>query len=231
MIDITIHRHILLSILKDLYQDTIVAPWLGFKGGTALYFFHGLNRFSVDLDFNMLVSEKNFDPKKIEKILAKYMSIKDYNSKEHTYFFLGAYRETHRNVKVEISKRPFADKYEVQNLYGISVTTMAKPYLFAHKLCAIHDRKVLANRDLFDAHFMFERGFPIAAEVIQQRTGLTLAGYFQTLIDYIPKSIQKSGVLHGLGDLLDTKTKQWAKTKLVQELLFYLKSYMPTGDV
>ena len=57
MIDINSHRPILLGILKDLYQDRTVASWLGFKGGTALYFFHGLNRFSVDLDFNLLINK------------------------------------------------------------------------------------------------------------------------------------------------------------------------------
>jgi len=225
MIDMNIHRRILLNILKDLYQDTIVAPWLGFKGGTALYFFHELNRFSVDLDFNLLIDEKDFDSKKIEAILKRYITIKDYSAKKHTFFYLGSYRETHRNVKIEISRRSFNDEYEIQNLYGISVKTMTKPYLFAHKLCAIHDRKVLATRDLFDARFMFMKNFPIADEIIKVRTGLSIERYFEELTHYIPKHLPKEGILHSLGDLLDEKTKEWAKEKLVQDLVFYLKSY------
>lgn len=226
MIDIAIHRSILLGILKDIYQDTIVSPWLGFKGGTALYFFHGLNRFSVDLDFDLLIDEKDFDPKKIEEILKKYMTIKDHSLKRHTFFYLGSYRKTHRNVKVEISReRGFHNEYETEDLYGISVKTLAKPYLFAHKLCAIRGRKILASRDLFDAHFMFEKHFPLAEEIIEVRTGLSVRKYFDELVDYIPNHLPKSGVLHGLGELLDEETKQWAKAKLVKELLFFLRSY------
>lgn len=226
MIDINVHRRILLGILKDLYQDKIVAPWLGFKGGTALYFFHDLNRFSVDLDFNLLIDEKDFDSGKIEEILKKYMTIKEHSSKRNTFFYLGSYRETHRNVKVEISKRSdYPDQYELNDFYGISVKTLAKPYLFAHKLCAIHDRKTLVPRDLFDAHFMFEKQFSIAEEIIEMRTGLSVSEYFKKLVKYIPAHLPKSGILHTLGDLFDTKTKQWVKEKLVKELLFYLRSY------
>lgn len=226
MIDIAIHRSILLGILKDIYQDKIVSPWLGFKGGTALYFFHGLNRFSVDLDFDLLINEKDFDADKIEEILKKYITIKDRSLKRHTFFFLGSYRKTHRNVKVEISReRGFHNKYETQDLYGILVKTLARSYLFAHKLCAIRDRKILASRDLFDAYFMFEKHFPLAEEIIRARTGLSIRQYFDELVQYIPQHLPKSGILHGLGELLDERIKQWAKAKLVQELLFYLRSY------
>ena len=43
---------------KDYFQEIVMlgisreAPELAFKGGTALYKFHGLNRFSEDLDFS-----------------------------------------------------------------------------------------------------------------------------------------------------------------------------------
>jgi hypothetical protein len=30
------HKNILLQILKDIYSDTSIAPYLGFKGGTAM---------------------------------------------------------------------------------------------------------------------------------------------------------------------------------------------------
>lgn len=100
-----------------------------------------------------------------------------------------------------------------------------KPFLFAHKLCAISNRSIQVSRDLFDAHFMFEHNFPIAEEVIRARTGLAVKEYFKTLIDYVPKNIPQNGILHGLGDLLDQKAQKWAKENLVKELLFYLKSY------
>jgi len=56
--DINKHKYYLVRILKDIYSDIELANCLGFKGGTALMFFYGLPRFSVDLDFNLIVAEK-----------------------------------------------------------------------------------------------------------------------------------------------------------------------------
>ncbi len=53
-IDISTHKTILFQILKDIYADTTISPFLGFKGGTAALMFYGLDRFSVDLDFDLL---------------------------------------------------------------------------------------------------------------------------------------------------------------------------------
>ena len=52
--DYSKHKAVLLQMLKDVYSDTAIAPHLGFKGGTAAHLFYGLNRHSVDLDFDLL---------------------------------------------------------------------------------------------------------------------------------------------------------------------------------
>lgn len=227
MIEVLAHRRILLNILKDLFQDRTLASWLGFKGGTCLYLFHELPRFSVDLDFNLLPppskNEENFDAAALENILKQYMTVKNHS----TFFWLGSYQKTHHKVKVEISRREYPDEYELRDLYGIAVKCMTKPYLFAHKLCAISDRNALVNRDLFDAHFMFQKQFPIAEEIITLRTGMTVKEYFKTLIEYIPKNIPHPNSLQGLGELISPEQKSWVKKHLIEELLFHLKSYSP----
>ena len=48
------HKNVLIRILKDIFTDPTIGPVLGFKGGTAAYLFYGLDRFSVDLDFDLL---------------------------------------------------------------------------------------------------------------------------------------------------------------------------------
>jgi Domain of unknown function (DUF1814). len=63
-INLTIQKNILFQILKDIYTETAIAPLLGFKGGTAAFMFHGLDRFSVDLDFDLL------DETKAERVFA-----------------------------------------------------------------------------------------------------------------------------------------------------------------
>ena len=52
-LNISTHKTVLFQILKDIYSDSLVAPFLGFKGGTAAVMFYGLDRFSVDLDFDL----------------------------------------------------------------------------------------------------------------------------------------------------------------------------------
>ena len=68
MMEINKHKFFMLQILKDIYADIELSSILGFKGGTALLFFYDLARFSVDLDFNLLNSEKEkLAYKKIKK--------------------------------------------------------------------------------------------------------------------------------------------------------------------
>ena len=50
------HRQVMFEILRDIYRSEL-GFYLGFKGGTMLYFFYNLNRFSVDLDFDLLVGK------------------------------------------------------------------------------------------------------------------------------------------------------------------------------
>lgn len=57
-LDIATHKNVLIKILKDIYTNPTLGPILGFKGGSAVYLFYGLNRFSVDLDFDLLQLEK-----------------------------------------------------------------------------------------------------------------------------------------------------------------------------
>ena len=67
-------------ILQDIYADSAMAMLLGLKGGTCAYFFYGLPRFSVDLDFDLLSDVKDGQAmiyQKIVKILEAYGRVKD----------------------------------------------------------------------------------------------------------------------------------------------------------
>ena len=48
------HKLYMAQILTMVFKDKELCNLLGFKGGTALMFFHDLPRFSTDLDFNLL---------------------------------------------------------------------------------------------------------------------------------------------------------------------------------
>lgn len=116
-IDITTHKNILVKILKDIFTNHMIAPHLGFKGGTAALLFYNLSRFSVDLDFDLLEPSKElviFET--IKTILSKYGTIKAQN-KRYSLFFLLAYQDKQvgaQNIKVEINKRNFGSQFQIK---------------------------------------------------------------------------------------------------------------------
>lgn len=151
------------------------------------------------------------------------MKLEDYFPKRYTWFWLGSYQKNKQKVKIEVSKRVWPDEYVHQNFFGISVKTLAPEYMFAHKLCAITDRKKLQNRDLFDAWYMFDRGWNANEEIIQLRTGKSKKQYFSYLSEFIDRETDKQNLLDGLGEVLVEAQKNWVKNHLIDSLLFELK--------
>lgn len=221
MIERQKHEQILKNIIRDIYTTTDLEGRVAFKGGTCLYMFYRLDRFSVDLDFNLTAPD--FDEAMVTDILKRYLTIADQKNKHFTWFWLGGYEKGKQKVKVEISKRDYPDKYINKDFYGLTIPTMSPECMFAHKLVAITDRKKLQNRDLYDAHFMFSNQFPISEEIIKIRTGKSLKEYIEYLIDFIQKHANPHTVLEGLGELLDDKQKQRTKERLIKDLIFDLQ--------
>ncbi|MCL5113166.1 MAG: nucleotidyl transferase AbiEii/AbiGii toxin family protein [Patescibacteria group bacterium] len=216
------HEQILKSILRDIYTNPSLQASLAFNGGTCLYIFYGLDRFSVDLDFN-LRSDK-FDSDKLNGIIQKYIQVTDRSNKHYTWFWLGGYEKTLQKIKVEVSKRDFPDRYINKDFYGLTVSILESSCMFAHKLCAITDRKKIQNRDLYDAHFMFNKQFDINEEIIKLRTGKTTKEYFKELVTFLEKEVTDNNILEGLGELLSEQQKKSVRATLKRDLLFDLKS-------
>lgn len=56
------HKLYMAQILSLIFKDKDLCNVMAFKGGTSLMFFHNLNSFSTDLDFNLL------DPDKLDMV-------------------------------------------------------------------------------------------------------------------------------------------------------------------
>ncbi len=221
------HRQVMFEILRDIYRSEL-GFYLGFKGGTMLYFFYNLNRFSVDLDFDLLVDkDKNITEnnvlKKLEKIVAPYGIIEDIYNKNYTLFTLINYENGERNLKIEISKRvAYPNKYEFKNLYGTDVRCMVMKDAFAHKLLAATGRRTPVNRDFYDLYFFWKNGYDFNEKIIKKITGKDRQEYLIYLRKYVEKNLNKQNVLQGLGELLSESEKDWVKENLKQELLSYI---------
>ncbi len=226
--DINKHKFFMLQILKDLFSDAELADCLAFKGGTALMFFYGLPRFSVDLDFNLLDTDKEKEVyEKVKKILLKYGTIHDEALKFYGSVFVLDYGQNERKLKVEISNRQYDNHYEIKNLLGIDMKVLAKPDMFAHKLCALLDRNEITGRDVFDCWFFLNAQTPINANIVESRMGMPLQEYIRHCIDTLEQVSDKT-IMNGLGELTDGETKKFAKTKLRKEtisLLTFFKAF------
>lgn len=157
MLDTTVHKTILIRILKEIYTNVFIGPFLGFKGGTAAFLFYDLNRFSVDLDFDLLDASKEHEVfEQLKKILEQHGAIKDSYEKKYTLFFRISYSDGSQNIKVEVNRRNFGSKYEVKSYLGIPMKVMVKEDMVANKMVAMLERIGDANRDIFDTYF-FEK--------------------------------------------------------------------------
>ncbi|MFH1671472.1 MAG: nucleotidyl transferase AbiEii/AbiGii toxin family protein [Candidatus Portnoybacteria bacterium] len=223
MLNTTVHKNILLKILKDIYTDSSLGPLLGFKGGTAAYLFYELDRFSVDLDLDLLDEAKErevFD--KVENIVKRYGKIKEKTNKKHTLFVLLSYSEESQNIKVEINKRRFGSQYEVKNYLGVSMLVMRREDMFAHKLVAMTERGKTANRDIFDVHFFLNHNWKMNKEIVEKRTEIKFADYLKKCVKFV-KNIPDRGILSGMGELIKEEQKDWVKSNLKQDTVFLLK--------
>lgn len=220
------------QILRDIYSDTSISSLIGFKGGTCAYFFYGLTRFSVDLDFDLFSIDEATQKlvyKKIQSMLGKYGTIKDNYIKRNTIFFLLSYGDADHNVKVEVNIRILVSNiryhYEVKEYLGISMLVGKKDYLFASKLAALTTRNKTAMRDIYDIWFFGANRWDINAEVIKARTGKNIKEYMADCI-LVVEAVKDNEILQGLAELLmGEKEKAWVKTHLKKEVVFLLKNY------
>lgn len=224
MLKITSHRIVMSKIIKDIYSDISIGSYLGFKGGTALYFYYNLPRFSVDLDFDLLdITKKDVVFKHITKIAEKYGALQEKREKYFNLFWLLSYQKGLNHLKIEISKRSSQNNYEVKNSFGIPALIMKKEDMFANKLTALLDRRKLANRDIFDIWFMLKEGWDLNDNLLEIRTKTKTKIYLKKCL-YLLENNPPINILEGMGDLMDNKTKDWVKKNLIKETIFLLKA-------
>lgn len=217
------HKSILVQILKDIYSDASIAPYLGFKGGTAALLFYGLNRNSVDLDFDLLDDTKEEEVfSKIKKIIETYGAITESKIKHFNLLNVISYKKGAPQIKVEVSLRRFGSKYEVKTLLGISMLVMVKEDMFAHKFMAMYERVDKTSRDIFDVYFFYKNNWEINKKIVENRSGMSFKATLAKSIKML-EDLDNKHILDGLGELMSLSQKDWAREKLKKETIFLLK--------
>lgn len=211
------HKLYMAQILSLIFKDKDLCNVIGFKGGTALMFFHNLPRFSTDLDFNLLdVSKQDVVYNKVRQILLRFGTIDDEAKKLYGPILVLNYGKGERMLKVEISNRQYDNHYETKTLAGTDIRVLTVPDMFAHKLCAMGER--LSPRDVFDVWFFLQQMHASVNEnIIKERTGKTVAEYAAWCSQRVRDASTKL-LMQGLGEVIDdTRTKNFVKTRLIEE--------------
>ncbi len=161
-----------------------------FKGGTALYKFYNLNRFSEDLDFTL--NKKNFDFERMSKkilfsldrlgVVGKIKEFSKYRNEANVKFnFIGpAYRggkESMAFVSLNISLRERACNFKKETFIpsyreipAFDVFVMDEKEILAEKIRAVYSRN--KPRDIYDLWFLLKRGAEVDYNLIDRKLKL-----------------------------------------------------------
>ena len=206
----------MVQVLLAIFRHPQLSQLLAFKGGTSLMLFHGLTRFSTDLDFNLLdASKSEYVYNELHKLLLKFGTIDDEANKFYGPILVVNYGSGERMLKVEVSNREYPNHYEIRSLLGTDIRVMMLPDMFAHKLCALGER--ITPRDIYDVWFFLQNHTEINAEIVQLRTNKSVSEYASQCAKQI-RSYSPRVLMQGLGEvLLDNASKNFVRKQLLDE--------------
>jgi predicted nucleotidyltransferase component of viral defense system len=228
------HKAWLYRILSAFYDNAYLASVLYFKGGTCAAMLGLLDRFSVDLDFDLAGEKKDLleAQKQMENIFRELdLAIKDQSRRVPQYFLRYPAKEGDRNtLKIDVSFPPVkANRYEAKRFAEIDriITCQTPETMFANKLVALIDRykqkSAVAGRDVYDIHHFFENGLGYNADVIAERTGQQVDEFFRELIAFIEREITDELIAQDLNALFPYAKFRAIRKTLKRETLMFLR--------
>lgn len=228
-----IHKSYLHRLLIEIVDQPLMAQILAFKGGSCAAMLGYLDRFSVDLDFDVL---KDADETALRDLFHRVFTQLGFRVTlefDKTLFFQLRYPSSpgkRNTLKVSASNiRVEANQYKVQYFPEIDrlINSQTIGTMFANKLVAVTDRyvqhKTIAGRDIYDIHHFLIQGYPYDWVVIRERTGLEPGEYFGQLIDFIKKHITQTVINEDLNSLLPERQFQQIRKILIPETLSLLE--------
>lgn len=228
------HKLAMYRLLEQLLANPMIANHIYFKGGTCAAMLGYLDRYSIDLDFDLInKSMKDSLRQEIHQVIKSLnYTIKDESTK-HLQFFI-KYRdvENKRNtLKLEISDQvSVANKYQKVHLVEIDkyCQTQTIETMFANKLVALKARydegKGIAGRDMYDIHHFFTQGYDFIPEIIEDLKGKSWLEYIEELIVFIEKEVTEQYLYEDINPLVSAKKLGRVVPVIKGEVLIALRS-------
>lgn len=227
-----IHKAYLLRTLTEIVDNPILSNSLYFKGGTCASMMGILDRFSVDLDFDLKsgVNEKKLR-NEFYKIFDKLGFSLYQESQKALEFFLKYKNSPNQRNTLKIDALNFLVKSNVYAPIFLpeinrTVNCQNQETIFANKMFAVKDRydrkQSIAGRDIYDIHYFFLKNLKYNESVIVERTGLQPKEYLTYLRQFIDKKITQTLIDQDLNTLLPVETFNKIRKSLKEETLMFL---------
>ena len=230
-----IHKSQLHRLLIELVDQPSLAQTLAFKGGTCAAMLGYLDRFSVDLDFDVLTGADEAALRKtFHQVFDQLGFIVTLEFDKALFFQLRYPSSPGKRNTLKISASDMmveSNQYKVQYFPEIDrlINSQTIETMFANKLVVVMDRyaqhKTIAGRDIYDIHHYFVQGYGYHSAFIRERTGLEAKEYFAKLIDFIKKHINQKIIDEDLNSLLPYQKYQQIRKILIPETLSILSQY------
>lgn len=227
-----LHKAMMYRLLISILDNKKLSQNLYFKGGTCAAMLGFLDRFSIDLDFDL---KKGTDKKILAKALLSIFDDLNFTIKEqarHELYFVLKYdapNEVRNTLKLGIIDKVIkANVYKPHFLEEIKRFALCQTVetMFANKLVAVTDRykkyRTIAGRDLYDIHHFFILGYGFNKKVIKERTGKTAEKYLKELINFIEKKFTAKRITEDLSYLLPPEKFKAIRSTLITETLIFL---------
>lgn len=232
-----IHKSYLNRLLIEIVDQPALSQNLAFKGGTCAGMLGYLDRFSIDLDFDVLKNAEETILRQEFHRAFDYIGLSVVEEMKNTLMFRLRYASEpgkRNNLKVSASSLlVMANEYKVRYLAEIDrmMTCQTVGTMFANKLVAVMDRynlhKTIAGRDIYDIHHFFVHGYSYNAQVIRERTGLEPKEYLRKLADFIKMHVTQTIINEDLNTLLPYPQFQRIRKVLIAETLALLEKREP----
>lgn len=230
--DDILHKSYLHRLLLEIVDQPRLAQSLVFKGGTCAAMLGYLDRFSIDLGFDVL---KGADKEALRKAFRQVFDQQGLGVMlefENALFFQIRYPNSpgkRNSLKISASDiHTEANQYKAQYFKEIDrfIISQTIDTMFANKLVAVTDRyaqyRTVAGRDIYDIHHFWVSGHDYRREVIIERTGLSLVEYFSWLIVFVQEHFSQRVIDEDLNTLLPYQQFRQIRKILMPETLSML---------
>jgi len=235
-----LHKNQMFRLLREILSNKKLASNLMFKGGTYAALIGVLDRFSIDLDFDLPNKEKKDELRQECHAIFKKLDldVKDESANYLQFFLKYESKPYERNtIKLEINDDPSPfNRYEKVNLEELNLLCNAhtKDTMFANKLVASIGRyeknKKIAGRDFYDIHKFFLEGILVNKEIVEERTKKTYPDFLQELILFTKEKLNNKILNQDLNPLLPSDILQKKIKTLKPELIIMLEDELRRSD-